>query len=667
MNSELPVIQAENLYKCYPGFPPVLRGVNISVQRGEMVAIMGPSGCGKSTMLHVLGMLHAPDNGSLRILDTDVLTFNSEQTASFRRGNMGFVMQSSNLFDHSTVFENVEFPLIYERTPPEDRWERVVRALELVHLSHRISYRSNRLSGGEQQRVAIARAMVNTPRILLADEPTGALDSRTSKVVMENFCSLAHEGGIAMVIVTHDPGVAEYCDTVYTLEDGILVCQRKSPVPKPKGDSSILDAAQKLTNGVCVVDNFPAPYATAQVQSVLNLQQARLLTRIYSLQGAQLSSIVNGDYSLPVPTKRPSKVGILLKRIQLMFSLLNTTSVARTCWRQLPASQRFLPCKRLRNLWHFAKGLYMAQWGVEDKIEHIHAIDAHSTATAAWITASFLKIPFSFTLHTRNLKELPFVATKAQFASFVRCDTEKTKATLLKACLELDANFAQKKIFCAYDTPGIAPHKEDLDLPAKARHGIVNILVSGHMTAHKGLKHTLNACKILKKKNIPILLTIAGKGPSTRFMRLRAFLMGLGKQVHYAGHIPHEQIPELLRKTHIFVADSMTLRNGEHDGISTSLIEAMDFGLAIVASDIDEHKEVLEHEKNALIFEQKNVEALASSIEKLALYPDMAHELGTAAQKKAQELFSSEKQGEIMKEHFLFTQEKHRKNANIIT
>ena len=148
-----PVIVAKDLYKCYAGFSPVLRGVNIEVQAGELVAIMGPSGCGKSTMLHILGMLHAPDAGSLNILGTDVLTFTREQTAAFRRVNMGFVMQSSNLFEHSTVFENVEFPLIYEGIPPQERWERVIRALELVRLSARVHYRSNRLSGGEQQRV----------------------------------------------------------------------------------------------------------------------------------------------------------------------------------------------------------------------------------------------------------------------------------------------------------------------------------------------------------------------------------------------------------------------------------------------------------------------------------------------------------------------------------
>ena len=117
-----PIIVAKDLHKRYAGFAPVLRGVNLEVYPGELVAIMGPSGCGKSTMLHILGLLHSPDSGTLTIMDKNVLAFNREQTAAFRRGNLGFVMQASNLFDHSTVFENVEFPLIYEKVPPAGRW-----------------------------------------------------------------------------------------------------------------------------------------------------------------------------------------------------------------------------------------------------------------------------------------------------------------------------------------------------------------------------------------------------------------------------------------------------------------------------------------------------------------------------------------------------------------
>ncbi|MDO5538418.1 MAG: ATP-binding cassette domain-containing protein, partial [Desulfovibrionaceae bacterium] len=123
-----PVIVCRDLRKRYAGFAPVLRGVNLEVEPGELVAIMGPSGCGKSTMLHVLGLLHAPDDGTVSILGRDVLALNREETAAFRRDNLGFIMQQSNLFDHSTVFENVEFPLIYKNVPDAERWPRVIRA-----------------------------------------------------------------------------------------------------------------------------------------------------------------------------------------------------------------------------------------------------------------------------------------------------------------------------------------------------------------------------------------------------------------------------------------------------------------------------------------------------------------------------------------------------------
>ncbi len=642
-----PIIDAQNLYKCYPGFPPVLRGVNISVLPGEMVAIMGPSGCGKSTMLHVLGMLHAPDSGSLRILNTDALTLNREETATFRRGNMGFVMQSSNLFDHSTVFENVEFPLIYESVPPEERWDRVVRALELVRLSHRISYRSNRLSGGEQQRVAIARAMVNSPKILLADEPTGALDSRTSKVVMENFCTLAHEGRIAMVIVTHDPGVADYCDSVYTLEDGILVCHRKTPVPEASGKNSLLHTAEKRINGVCIVDNFPQTYGTAQTQSVLNLHEAQLLTRLYSLQGTGLSALVGGDYTLPVPTKRQGKCSTAVHLLKLLTKSHENAQIPRLYWKSMPRSQRFGLRTRWRNLGQFSKAVHMATWCQEDKAEHIHAIDAHSTATTAWVTAGIQQIPFSFTLHSKDIKNMSFVAKKAQYASFVRCDSQYTKKKLLEACRALDASFSEEKLLCAYDSPSIWPSTDDINIPPALRHGHINILVAGHITAQKGLKNLLKACQKLKKGNIPFELSVVGQGPNITILRWFALCLGLRKHVKFLGHIPHEHMPELLRKMHVYVD------NTSQKSIATSLMEAMLFGVPVIASSTETHMEVLEHEKNALLFPEKDLEGLTHALERIARFPEEAHTLAQNARKRALELFSAKTQSDIMAQHIL--------------
>ncbi len=643
-----PIIDAQNLYKCYPGFPPVLRGVNIQVLPGEMVAIMGPSGCGKSTMLHVLGMLHAPDSGSLQILNTDVLPLTNEETAAFRRGNMGFVMQSSNLFDHSTVFENVEFPLIYENVAPEERWERVIRALELVRLSHRVSYRSNRLSGGEQQRVAIARAMVNNPRILLADEPTGALDSRTSKVIMENFCTLAHEGGIAMVIVTHDPSVAAYCDTVYTLEEGVLQVQRKSPIPAPSGKIKILESKPRIMNAVCVVDNFPSPYGSAAVQHVLNMYDAQLLSRIYSMQRAKLAALAGDEHLLPVPTKKQG----FLRNIGNVFSLLRSShgnpGTVWACWSRIPAGQRINIFKGCKHIWHFAKGINMVRWSIDDKTQHLHALDAHATATAAWLAAKVLNIPFSFNLHTRDLKNLIFVARKAQDASFVRCDTDESRNELAKACLAENATFNTSKLHVVYDSPDIWPNAEDLEQPPIGRHGEINILAAGHFTSQKSLGLILNACLQLKKSSIPFKLTLAGT--CSNLLRLKAFILfkGLRKHVHTLGYVPHEHMPELYRKSHIFIAAGTQNGGKSHDGIPTSLMEAMAFGIPIVASDLPGHLEVLEHEKSAFIFPNGNEQALFKAIEKIILYPDESIHLGKKAQVIAHEYFSTEKQTSIM-------------------
>lgn len=241
-----PVIVAQDLYKRYPGFPPVLKGVNIEVEAGEAVAIMGPSGCGKSTMLHIVGLLHAPDAGKLEILGQNVLAFDREQTAAFRRGNLGFVMQANNLFEHSTVFENVEFPLIYDNVPPQERWARVIRALELVRLSARVHYRGNRLSGGEQQRVAIARAMVNNPRVLLADEPTGALDSKSTDELLSLFAQV-NRLGQTQLMVTHSVKAASHAGRVLFIKDGEVFHQLY------RGENSNQQFYQKIADALTVL------------------------------------------------------------------------------------------------------------------------------------------------------------------------------------------------------------------------------------------------------------------------------------------------------------------------------------------------------------------------------------------------------------------------------
>ena len=204
-----------------------LNEVNIEINRGEFVAIMGPSGCGKSTLLNILGLLDNPTSGELWFLGQEVSRFSENSRTDLRNGNIGFVFQSFNLIDELTVFENVELPLLYAGVPVRERVERVNCALERMQIAHRTEHYPQQLSGGQQQRVAIARAMVNDPALILADEPTGALDSETSRVVMNLFHEMHEKYHKTIVLITHNPALAEECQRVLTLHDGRIIAERK--------------------------------------------------------------------------------------------------------------------------------------------------------------------------------------------------------------------------------------------------------------------------------------------------------------------------------------------------------------------------------------------------------------------------------------------------------
>jgi len=226
MNKRHPIVRVEALTKTYTtaaGSFDVLRGVNLELRAGEMVAIMGPSGCGKSSLMHILGLLAPASTGRYTIMERDMFGLSEDQQAAFRREYLGFILQSCNLFEHSSVSENLEYPLIYSRVPAAKRRGIIEEALGRVGLTHRIDYPANRLSGGEQQRVAIARALVNHPKVLLGDEPTGQLDKSTSEMVMAYFKHIVQEHDTTMLIVTHDPQVARKCTRAYTMQDGLLV------------------------------------------------------------------------------------------------------------------------------------------------------------------------------------------------------------------------------------------------------------------------------------------------------------------------------------------------------------------------------------------------------------------------------------------------------------
>lgn len=201
-----------------------LNNVNMEIKEGEFVAVMGPSGCGKSTLLNILGLLDNPTKGELYFLDQNVAGFNEQQRARLRKKNIGFVFQNFNLIDQLTVFENVELPLIYMRMSARDRKEKVENALERMKISHRRKHYPNQLSGGQQQRVAVARAVVSDPHFILADEPTGNLDSTHGDEVMNLLAGL-NENGTTIIMVTHSQRDAEYSHRIVHLFDGQILTE----------------------------------------------------------------------------------------------------------------------------------------------------------------------------------------------------------------------------------------------------------------------------------------------------------------------------------------------------------------------------------------------------------------------------------------------------------
>jgi ABC-type lipoprotein export system ATPase subunit len=208
---------------------PVLRGVDITVPSGEVVALLGPSGCGKSTLLNILGCLDRPSAGEYRLAGRDVSQLTREQEAWVRLHHIGFVFQSFHLIGHATALENVALPLYYAGVPRREREARARGMLERVGLGERLDHRPNQLSGGQRQRVAIARACVTRPKLMLADEPTGALDTKSGREVLALMSELQAETGMTTVIVTHDPGVAAVADRRIEMRDGAIAAEALQP------------------------------------------------------------------------------------------------------------------------------------------------------------------------------------------------------------------------------------------------------------------------------------------------------------------------------------------------------------------------------------------------------------------------------------------------------
>lgn len=229
-NGNTPLISLKEITKTYgtgEDAYQALKGISFDIYEGEFVAIMGPSGSGKSTTMHILGALDTPSSGNYFLKEKDISMYDEDELATIRNREIGFVFQSFNLLPRTTVLKNVERPMMYAGIPPEEREKRAIECLKLVHIESKANNMSNNISGGQIQRVAIARALVMNPAIILADEPTGNLDSKTAHEIMEFFQHLNSQGH-TIVLITHEDDIAAFAKRIVRLKDGEIVSDTKN-------------------------------------------------------------------------------------------------------------------------------------------------------------------------------------------------------------------------------------------------------------------------------------------------------------------------------------------------------------------------------------------------------------------------------------------------------
>jgi putative ABC transport system ATP-binding protein len=221
------ITQLQKVYRTDEIETTALNNIDLEIKEGEFVSIMGPSGCGKSTLLNIIGLLDDADNGSYQFRGTELIKLGEKEKSTFRKENIGFVFQNFNLIDELTVFENIELPLIYNNVSSSERKTRVNEILQRMNIMHRAKHFPQQLSGGQQQRVAVARALITKPRLILADEPTGNLDSSNGNEVMELLCEL-NERGTTIIMVTHSSYDANFSKRIIQLKDGQIISEKFS-------------------------------------------------------------------------------------------------------------------------------------------------------------------------------------------------------------------------------------------------------------------------------------------------------------------------------------------------------------------------------------------------------------------------------------------------------
>lgn len=224
------MIQIENLSRVFQTEEvetTALNGISLTINQGDFISIMGPSGCGKSTLLNIIGLLDSPSSGSYKLLDKEMAGLKEKDRANVRKQNIGFIFQNFNLIDELSVYDNIELPLIYNGVKASERKEKVEKIAEKLNISHRLKHFPQQLSGGQQQRVAVARALVNEPKIILADEPTGNLDSKNGNEVMELLMNL-HANGATILMVTHSSYDASFSQKIIEMKDGVIFSEKKN-------------------------------------------------------------------------------------------------------------------------------------------------------------------------------------------------------------------------------------------------------------------------------------------------------------------------------------------------------------------------------------------------------------------------------------------------------